>query len=152
MFATDHTTQQALKAFRKFDADTQLALLWHGYLDIKENLQPGEDNSVRVPAQALYNAIKAMSPEGQLQAQRDIVVCADNQIGQTYGALASSARLELWLMLAQGMEKGEIIGMPEDYQLPADTNDFVNQITSLGFEERINFTRSAVMEMGTAAK
>lgn len=147
-YATDNSTQQALDAFSRFDVDTQLALLWFGYLDIKDQLKPGTGPSVDTPALALFDSIKALPREEQLQAQRDIAGCKKTQISQTYSALASSAKLEVWLLLGQGMENGTIIGMPENYQLPEQTNDFVNQIKQLDFEQRINFTRSAVVAMG----
>lgn len=147
-YTTDNTTQQALDRFRRFDADTQLALLWYGYLDIKNQLKPGAGPSVENPATALFDEIKALPREQQLQAQRDIAGCKPTPIGRAYSALASSAKLDLWLLLAQGMENGTIIGMPENYQLPSETKDFVNQIKQLDFEQRINFTRSAVDLMG----
>lgn len=148
-YTTDNATQQALEAFRKFDVDTQLALLWYGYLDIKDELNPGPGPSVTQPAQALYDQIQQLSQEEQLQAQRDIAACAGTPISQAYTALASSAQLELWLLLGQGMEQGNIIQVPESYNLPENTKDFVNNIKGLSFEQRINFSRSAVAQMGT---
>jgi hypothetical protein len=147
-FTTNETSKQALQTFQGFDADTQLAILWFGYLDIKDQLNPGNANSAAVEATALYDTIKAMPQEQQLQAQRDIVSGANSDISRAYKAVSSSSMLDLWLKLAQGMETGEIITPPSDYQLPAETNDFVAQIKQLDFEERINFTRSAVIEMG----
>lgn len=148
MYATDNTTQQALDSFQKFDADTRLALLWYGYLDIKDQLQPGPDASVTDPAIAIYHGIKALPQEEQLQAQRDIINRQNSTYSQQYTALASSAKIELWLLLAQGMENGEVIPVPGDYKLPAATEEFKSQIQQLEFEQRINFMRSAVMEMG----
>ena len=46
------------------------------------------------------------------------------------------------------MEAGEIINVPDDYELPENTNEFVNEIKQLDFEQRINFTRNAVESMG----
>ncbi|MBD0346092.1 MAG: Orange carotenoid protein, partial [Coleofasciculus sp. Co-bin14] len=62
--------------------------------------------------------------------------------------LSSSGKLDVWLLLAQGMEQGTIIQVPGDYSLPAQTEEFTQKITSLDFEDRINFMRSAVIEMG----
>lgn len=149
-YTTDNATKEALKQFRQFDADTQLGLLWVGYLDLKNQLQPGEGPSVSEPARALYDHIAALPQEQQLQAQRDIVNGVDADHTRLYDALASSARLEVWLLLAQGMEQGRIIRPGEDYKLPESTNEFANQIQQLDFEQRINFTRSAVVDMGTA--
>jgi len=45
-YTTVESIKKPLKAFNTFDADTKLALLWYGYLDIKENLQPNPNNDV----------------------------------------------------------------------------------------------------------
>lgn len=147
-FVTNETSKQALQAFQNFDVDTQLALLWYGYLDIKDQLTPTNTTSAQEEGAVLYDHIRAMSPEEQLQAQRDIVAGADTQITRTYKSVSSSSKLDVWLRLAQGMEEGVVIQLPSDYQPPSETQDFVNQIKQLDFEERINFMRSAVIEMG----
>lgn len=147
-FATNETTKKALQKFQGFDADTKLAVLWFGYLDIKEQLTPVNQTSAQTTAEALYDAIQAMSKEEQLQAQRDIISGADNDITRSYHALSSSAKLDTWLRLAQGMEEGTVIQVPDDYKLPSKTEEFTQQIKQLDFEERINFMRSAVIEMG----
>jgi hypothetical protein len=144
-YTTNPTTERALELFKNFDTDTKLALLWFGYLDIKDSLNPAPPNSVEVAGNTLYNRIRTLSHQEQLQAQRDMIESADNEIGHLYRSLDSSARMESWLLLARGMEEGTIIGMPSDYQLPEQTQEFVRAISGLEFEERINFTRSAVM-------
>jgi hypothetical protein len=147
-YTTDDITRQSLSTFQSFDADTQLALLWYGYLDIKEQLSPGTQPSVEQPAKALFDQIQGLSQQEQLQAQRDIVSCADTPISQTYSALSSSGKLYVWLLLAQGIENGTIVAVPSDYQLSAETNPFVEMIQQLDFEQRLNFSRSAVVAMG----
>lgn len=147
-FATDENTKQSLETFKRFDVDTQLALLWFGYLDIKEQLNPGNSASAQDTAGAVYDRISALSKEEQLQVQRDIASGADSEFSHTYRSLSSSGKLDIWLRLAQGMEEGTIIGMPSDYKLPSETDEFVNQIKQLDFEQRINFMRSLVVEMG----
>lgn len=150
-YTANETTKRALDIFQSYDADTKLALLWYGYLDIKDNLNPGPPNSVEVVGAAVFHEIQALSPEEQLQAQRDLVNGAATDIGRGYLALDPSARMEVWLMLAQGMENGTVIQVPSDYELPAQTNEFTELITDLDFEERINFMRSAVFDMGKTA-
>lgn len=147
-FATDDITKQALDRFQKFDGDTQLALLWYGYLDIKDQLSPGTQPTVEDAARAVFDQIRNLSPEEQLQAQRDIVNRVDSQYSRAYTALSSSGKLYLWLLLAQGIEEGSIIEVPASYELPQETNEFVESIKGLDFEQRLNFSRSAVMEMG----
>jgi Orange carotenoid protein, N-terminal len=147
-FATSDKAKQAVQAFQDFDVDTQLALLWFGYLDIKEKLTPANSNASQTTAEAVFNRILAMSKEEQLQAQRDIAGHANTEISHLYGGLDPSAKLDVWLRLAQGMDDGRIIGMPEGYELPQNTKQFVDMVTSLEFEQRIEFTRTAVYNMG----
>lgn len=147
-YTVDQVINEALAAFRKFDADTQLALLWFGYQDLKENLHPAPSVSVTVPADAVLHQITAMPPEQQLQAQRDLANCADTPVGRAYGALSPNGKMQVWLSLAQAMEDGTVIGMPENYQLPAETDRFVAQIKQLDFEQRVNFSLAAVENMG----
>ncbi|NJM23004.1 MAG: Orange carotenoid protein [Richelia sp. SL_2_1] len=147
-FTTEEKNRKAVEQFLNFDADTQLALLWYGYLDIKESLNPVNQDSAQQTAKALFDQIQAMPKEEQLQAQRDIVSGASSDISSAYTSLSSSAKLDVWLRLAQAMEDGSVIQVPQDYKLPSNTNNFVNSIQELDFEQRINFMRSAVIKMG----
>ena len=147
-FATDDITKQSLEAFGRFDVDTQLGLLWFGYKDIKEQLTPANATSAQETAEALFHTIQALPPEEQLQAQRDIASRADTDISRSYSSLSSSAKLDIWLRLAQGMDQGTVIQVPDDYELPSETKEFVDMVKQLDFEQRINFMRSAVVAMG----
>lgn len=147
-FATDESTKKSLETFQGFDVDTQLGLLWFGYKDLKDQLTPANQTAAQVTAEALYNQIKAMPKEEQLQAQRDIASGANTDISRAYSAVSSSGKLDLWLRLAQGMDEGVIIQVPDDYKLPSETGEFANMVKQLDFEQRLNFMRSAVIEMG----
>lgn len=147
-YTISDSTQRALDTFRSYDVDTQLALLWFGYLDIKDSLNPDPAPSADKAGHAFYDHIQSLPQDAQLQAQRDILSGADNEIGRGYSALSSSARLEVWLLLGQGMESGAVIPMPPDYKLPAETEEFTAEISKLEFEQRIDFMRSAVLAMG----
>ncbi|HEY9694308.1 MAG TPA: orange carotenoid protein N-terminal domain-containing protein [Oculatellaceae cyanobacterium] len=147
-FTTNNISKEALQNFQQFDADTQLAILWFGYLDIKDKLTPANATSAQEDAAAVFHQIQALPPEQQLQAQRDIITGADNPITHAYTSMSSSSKLDIWLRLAQGMDNGTVIQVPSDYQLPSETQQFVDKIKQIDFEERLNFMRSAVIEMG----
>lgn len=152
-YMTLDKVRQPLNKFAEFDTDTKLALLWYGYLDLKkdlENAAPASD--VEVLGNAVFDRVKALSPEEQLQVQRDIAEQKDTPISREYGALSPAGALEFWLLLAKGMESGSIITVPEDYNLPESTNEFVEMIKQLDFEERVNFTRNAIAPMGFEPK
>ncbi|NEP16478.1 MAG: Orange carotenoid protein [Leptolyngbya sp. SIO4C1] len=147
-YTTLDKVKQPLDIFRGFDTDTQLALLWYGYVDIKDNLNPAPPDTVDSISNALFDNVKALSKEEQLEAQRQIVRQDSTDISRQYGALSNSAKLEFWLLLAQGMQAGTIIDVPQDYVLPEKTNEFIETVKDFSFEERVNFTRNAVAEMG----
>lgn len=146
-YTVDESTKPALKVFQRFDVDTQLALLWYGYLDVKDQLRPSPPQSVEVPGKAVFDQIKFLSPEEQLQAQRDLLRGTNNEIYRAYNALSPNAKVEVWLLLAQGMEDGTIIPVPSDYQLPDETNEFTAMVKKLDFEQRVNFMLGAVEAM-----
>lgn len=147
-YLTVDAVKEPLKQFENFDADTQLALLWYGYLDIKGQLNPSPDHNTDGISRAIFDQVVVLSKDEQLQVQRDIANRADTAISREYGAASPPAKLEFWLLLAQGMESGDIINVPDDYKLPEQTQEFANQIKELDFEERINFVRNAVVKMG----
>ncbi|MEH1997456.1 MAG: orange carotenoid protein N-terminal domain-containing protein [Nostoc sp.] len=143
-YTADEATKPALETFQGFDVDTQLALLWFGYLDLKEQLNPAPPESVEAIGKAVFDQIQELSKEEQLQAQRDII----NGTNQTYNSLSPNAKLDVWLLLAQGMDNGSVIQVPSDYQLPGETDEFVALIKNLEFEQRVNFMLSVVQAFG----
>jgi len=151
-FATDNKTKQCVEAFHKFDVDTQLGLLWFGYKDIKDQLTPTNAASSQAIAEAVFHQIEPLSKEEQLQAQREIASCADTPISRAYGALDPSAKLDVWLRLAQAMDRGSVIQVPEDYKLPDNTKQFVEMVRGLDFEQRLEFSRTTVFSMGAQPK
>lgn len=150
-FAASDKVKKAIETFQNFDVDTQLALFWFGYLDLKENLTPANSPSSQTTAEAVFNRIIAMSKEEQLQAQRDIAGHANSEISQLYGGLDPSAKLDVWLRISQAMEDGRAIPVPEDYKLPENTKEFTQQVKSLEFEERVEFSRNVAFSMGSSS-
>ncbi|PZO48067.1 MAG: hypothetical protein DCF14_18160 [Phormidesmis priestleyi] len=63
--------------------------------------------------------------------------------------MSPSARLEVWLLLGQGMENETIIQVPSDYQPPSEASEFSDLITQLDFEQRVEFMRQAGLGMGS---
>lgn len=143
-YTTDETTRSALEIFQRFDVDTQLALLWYGYLDLKDQLKPAPPDSVEVPGKAVFDQIQNMSHQEQLQVQRDLLQGEASEVSSAYNSLSRHAKLEVWLLLAQGMEEGTVIQVPSDYQLPSETDQFTEQIKQLDFEQRISFMLAAM--------
>ena len=144
---------QGKQAFKGLDVDTQLALLWFVYTKIGSSVTPAAPGAAGSEiAQGLFNQVKELSHEEQLQVQRDIASNADTLISREYGSLSPETKLAFWYFLAQGMEKGTIIPVPPDYELPQEGKDLLGRIESMDFQQQIDFLRGAVLPMGAEAK
>lgn len=147
---TIENPNQAVDLLQNLDVDNQLAVLWSLYLEMKDQLNPGTgDASGFNVSEALYDQIKAMSDEEQLQVQRDIASGATTEIAKTYRAYSSSGKLFLWLRLAQGMEAGKIVNVPDDFGLSEDAETFFKNLKSMDLEAQTTFMRNAVQSMGS---
>lgn len=133
---------QAKQQFHNFSTDDQLALLWYAYLDVKNDLHPGSPEAGNFDvSEALVHRILQMSEDQQLQAQRDIVSGADNEITRAYKAYGPSAKMYFWYQLAQEMENGKAVNVPEAYELQPDAKQFKDSLKNLDFEKKITFLR-----------
>jgi hypothetical protein len=92
--------------------------------------------------------VLAMSHDEQLQVQRDLIDRKDNTISHEYGALSNTTKLLFWYLLAQGMDRTEIIPMPENYTLEPQAEDCMKQLQSLEYSEQITVLRDYVATMG----
>ena len=147
MTYTQANVEQIVDALRRLNADDQLAVLWFVYEEMKGGITPDPKAGLEI-SQAIVNRIQQMSHDEQLQAQRDIVTGANNEIVQQYRALNPRARLGVWYILAQGMEKQTIVPMPNNYKLSSEAQDVLNQAKQLDFENKTSFMSSASAKMG----
>lgn len=145
--------EKVLSTFREFDVDTQLALLWYIYEKMGKSITPAAPGAAEPPiAEGLYNQVKELSREQQLEVQRNLLRNTDTRIGREYGSLSDNTRLLFWYRLAQGMEAGAIVPMPENYQLPENAKTLLAAVESLSFDQQITFLRNAVSTGGAAPK
>jgi hypothetical protein len=144
---------QGKEAFKGLSVDDQLGLLWFVYTKIGSSVTPAAPGAAGSEiAQGLFNQVKELSHEEQLQVQRDIASNADTLISREYGSLSPETKLAFWYFLAQGMENGTIIPVPPDYELPQEGKDLLARIESMDFQQQIDFLRGAVLPMGAEAK
>lgn len=150
-FTTDNISSydQGKEAFKGLSVDTQLALLWFVYTKLGSSITPAAPGaSGSEIAQGLFNQVKELPHEEQLQVQRDIASNADTQISREYGSLSPETKLAFWYYLAQGMENGTIIPMPPNYELAQSGKDLLAKIELMEFSQQIDFLRGAVLPMG----
>ena len=140
---------QGLQAFRSLNVDDQLALLWFVYTKMGETIKPAAPGRAGTEiAEGLYEQVKAMSHEEQLQVQRDLLKGTDTLISREYGSLSDNTKLLFWYRLAQGMDSAIIVPMPPNYELQGEAKDLLSAIEQADFEQQITFLRDAVEPTG----
>jgi hypothetical protein len=149
-FTTSNSSELA-QAFQNLDVDQQLALFYFIYKEMGDSITPAAPSASTVSpeiAEGLFNQVREMSHEEQLQLQRDLISRKNTLITREYGALSDTTKLLFWYLLAQGMDNGTIIPMPADYQLSGEANSLFSKIKALDFGQQITLFRDIVSPMG----
>lgn len=153
--SNDEGLSQSVKAMQSLDVDEQLGLFYFIYKEMGKSVTPAAPGASTVGtdiAEGLYNQVKDMSHEQQLQLQRDLINKADNQYSRMYGSMSDTTKLLFWYRLSQGMDSATIIPMPSDYKLSSQAEELLNQVKGLAYEEQITLFRDYVSPMGAEAK
>lgn len=149
--SNDQNISQHVQAFQKLDVDEQLALFYFIYKEMGDSITPAAPGASTVSpevAEGLFNQIKEMPHEQQLQFQRDLINKADTEYTRMYGSMSDTTKLLVWYRLSQGMDNGTIIPMPSDYKLSSQSEELFNQIKGIDFEQQITLFRDYVAPMG----
>jgi Orange carotenoid protein, N-terminal len=150
-YTTSSANTELVRAFQSLDVDQQLALFWFVYTEMGESITPAAPGASTVSpaiAEGLFNQVKELSREEQLQVQRDLINNSNTLITREYGAMSDTTKLLFWYLLAQGMDNGTIIPMPSDYKLSEEADGVLNRIKDLEFGEQITLFRDIVSPMG----
>ena len=152
---SDPTIREHVQAWQKLDVDQQLALFWFIYKEMGGSITPAAPGASTVSpeiAEGLFNQVKELSHEQQLQVQRDLNNKVDTLISREYGSLGDTTKLLFWYRLSQGMDNGTIIPIPSDYELPSESQQLFGRIQGLEFEQQITLFRDYVSPLGAEAK
>lgn len=150
-YVSSNTAPEIVKAFQSLDTDQQLALFYFIYKEMGNSVTPAAPGASTVSpeiAEGLFNQVKELSHEDQLQLQRDLVERKNTQIGREYGALSDTTKLLFWYRLAQGMDSSTIIPLPPGYELSDAAKNLLEQIKQLDFGQQITVFRDFVAPMG----
>ena len=147
--AADQNVSGALGSYSNLSTDQKLALLWYVYTKMGTSVTPAAPGAAADEiAQGLFDQVKELSFEEQLEVQRNIIENKDNLISREYGSLSENTKLYFWYRLAQGMEAGTIVPMPDNYEPSGSVTQLLSQIESMEFEQQITFLRDAVIKGG----
>lgn len=150
-YVTSNTASDLVEAFQNLETDTQLALFWFIYTEMGQSITPAAPGASTVSpaiAEGLFNQVKDLPHEEQLNVQRDLIERRNTQLTREYGAVGDTTKLLFWYLLAQGMDNGTIIPMPADYQFPQEAQSLLDRLKALEFEQQITFLRNYVAPMG----
>ena len=151
--ASDQNVSAALSSYSSLTTDEKLALLWYVYTKMGTSVTPAAPGAAADEiAQGLFNQVKELSFEKQMETQRNIIENKDSVISREYGSLSENTKLYFWYRLAQGMEAGTIIPVPDDYKPAGSVTELLSSIESMEFEQQITFLRDAVIKAGAEPK
>ena len=137
--------------FKDLSTDQKLALLWFVYKEVGKSITPaapGASTASPVIAEGLLKQVAEMSHSEQLQVQRDLIDHKNNLTSREYGALSNTTKLLFWYLLAQGMDRSEIIPMPEGYAIDANVSQCLSKLQQVDHSEQITVLRDFVADMG----
>ncbi len=150
-FTKDETIRSNVEAFQSLDVDQQLALFYFIYKEMGGAITPAAPGASTVSpeiAEGLFNQVKDMSHEQQLQLQRDLITHKNGLLAREYGSIGDTTKLLFWYRLAQGMDAGTISPLPPNYQLAPEAQNLLEQIKGLEFQQQITLFRDLVSPMG----
>ncbi len=146
----DATLKQTLNSFQNLSVDDKLALLWLVYTKMGDSITPAAPGAAGdAIAEGLYNQVKELSHEEQLEEQRKLFSRTNGLISREYGSLSENTKLLFWYRLAQGMEDGSIVPMPENYEYSGSVQQLLSEIEAMDFQQQITLLREAVTLAGS---
>ena len=152
MTFTTSAYDQGKADIKQLSVDDQLGLLWFVYTQMGKSITPAAPGASGSDiAQGLFEQVKPLPHQEQLQVMRDIASKANTEISRMYGSMSPETKLAFWYFLAVGMDEGTIIPVPPDYQLPDAGKVLLGKIEGMDFQQQIDFLRGTILEMGAEA-
>lgn len=140
---------QELTAFEALTTDEKLGLLWVVYDNMGGSITPAAPGASGAQfTQNLLNEVKNMEESEQMAFMRDLVEQKSTEQCEAYSAFTEDTKLAFWYELAEGMAAGEIISVPDDYEMSGATAQVFSAITTLDFNQQITLLRHTVIDMG----
>jgi hypothetical protein len=149
--ATPTVQPEVVEHFKALSTDQKLALLWCIYQEVGKSITPAAPGATKASpeiAEGLFQQVLVMSHDEQLQVQRDIIEGRDVLVSREYNALSDTTKLLFWYLLAQGMDRTDIIPMPDEYKLESPAEQCMRQLQALEFSQQITVLREFVSPMG----
>ncbi|MBE9061516.1 orange carotenoid protein N-terminal domain-containing protein [cf. Phormidesmis sp. LEGE 11477] len=140
---------QELSAFKALTTDEKLGLLWVVYDNMGGSITPAAPRAAGPQfTEDLFNTVKGMEEADQMAFMRDLVENKKTEHTEAYSAFEGDNKLVFWYQLSEGMAAGDVIPVPDDYEMSGAASQVFNQITALDFNQQITLLRYCVIDMG----
>lgn len=140
---------QELLEFKALTTDEQLGLLWVVYKNMGGSITPAAPGAAASEfTQRLLDKVKSMEAADQMAFMRDLVNNKKTEDTEAYSAYSEDYKLLFWYQLSEGMAAGDVIQVPDDYELSGAGSQVFSKITELEFNQQITLLRHAVIDMG----
>lgn len=150
---SEQNISRASASYNNLSTDEKLALLWYVYKRMGTSITPAAPGAASDEiAEGLFNQVKELPFDEQMEVQRNIIEEKDTLISREYGSLSANTKLYFWYRLAQGMDAGTIIPVPDDYEPTGGVTELLSQIELMDFEQQITFLRNSVVDAGAEPK
>lgn len=140
---------QEVSAFKALTTDEKLGLLWVVYENMGGSITPAAPRAAGPQfTENLFDSVKGMEEADQMAFMRDLVENKKTEYTEAYSAFEADNKLVFWYQLSEGMAAGDVIPVPEDYEMSGATSQVFNKITALDFNQQITLLRYCVVDMG----
>ena len=146
---SEQNISRALSSYGNLSTDEKLAFLWYVYTKMGTSVTPAAPGAAADEiVEGLFNQVKDLSHEERLDVQRKIIESQDSLISREYGSFSENSKLYFWYRLAQGMDAGTIVPMPDNYQPSGSVTELLSQVEAMEFDQQITLLRDAVVGAG----
>ena len=147
-FSPDDVASE-ISAFKALSTDDKLGLLWEVYKKMGSSITPAAPGSAEPQfTQKLYETVKGMDESAQLAFMRDLVNKKKTDNTDIYSSFDANNKLYFWYHLSEGMDAGDVVQVPDDYELPGEASQLLSKITQMDYNQQITMLRQSVLDMG----
>ena len=107
--------EKYVETFNQLSTDDKLAALWHiyGFICGESAMEEPNNNVAPDNSNQLFDRVKGLSGDEQLTLMRNMLEGTETDLTNAYNELTNTTRLAFWYQLAQGMERSDIVQVPD---------------------------------------